>query len=73
MNGNIKGNENGEIMYMGARSSSVIDYVLANTAAREKIDRMIVNMRTESDRLPIYASFYVLKMKISRRKITLGI
>lgn len=56
LNGNAKGDEAGEWTYIGERGSSVIDYVLVNEGALNKIDRLEVEVRTDSDHLPLAVS-----------------
>lgn len=53
LNGNINGDEKGEVTYIGARGTSVIDYAITSTETRGKIDRMVIENKTESDHLPI--------------------
>lgn len=51
LNGNVKGDEMGEHTFIGARGSSVIDYVLVNDKAREVIRKFRVIDRVESDHI----------------------
>lgn len=37
-------------MYIGGRGESVIDYIITDERAREKIERMEVESRVDSDR-----------------------
>lgn len=53
LNKNTAENEEGELTYIRARGSSVINYAIGNIEARGKIDRLVVAERTESDYLPI--------------------
>lgn len=53
LNGNINGDEKGEVTYIGARETSVIDYAITSTETRGKIDRTVIENKTESDHLPI--------------------
>lgn len=53
LNGNIEGDEEEELTYIGARGSSIIDYAIGNTEARDKIGSLVIEERTESDHLPI--------------------
>jgi len=39
-NGNMRGDENGELTYIGGRGESVADYVLVNQKAWDKIEKM---------------------------------
>jgi len=36
----------GELTYIDARGSSVIDYVIENTEARDKVDSLMIEERT---------------------------
>lgn len=49
MNGDIKGNEEGEWTNIRERGQSVIDYIITDERAREKIERMEVESRVDSD------------------------
>lgn len=50
MNGNIEGDEEWEWTFTGGgRGNTVIDYVLGNEDTREKVERMEVGDRIESD------------------------
>jgi len=39
-NGNMRGDENGELTYIGGKGESVVDYVLVNQKAWDKIEKM---------------------------------
>ena len=52
MNGDIKGDEEGEFTYTG-NGESVIDYVIGNGEAREKVDRLVVEGKVDSDHQPV--------------------
>ena len=58
LNGNMKGDEEGEYTYTGGRGESVIDYVITGEEERGEIECMKVEDRVESDHHPI-----VLEMK----------
>lgn len=49
LNGNVEGDEEGEWTYTGGRGSSVIDYVLEKEDTRERVKRMEVGERVDSD------------------------
>ncbi|OXU17847.1 hypothetical protein TSAR_010311 [Trichomalopsis sarcophagae] len=49
LNGNIEGDEEGEITYVGGMGCLVIDYGIRNEEGRRKIKRMKVKDRIESD------------------------
>ncbi|XP_046145496.1 trichohyalin-like [Osmia bicornis bicornis] len=53
LNGNISGDEEGEFTYTGARGSTVIDYVLVEEGGKEKIKRMEIGDRIDSDHHPM--------------------
>lgn len=53
LNENIDGDEEEEFTYIGAREKAIIDYTVTNTETRKKIDKLIVENKTESDYLPI--------------------
>lgn len=42
LNGNTEGDEEGEVTYIGARGSSVIDYAITNVEIGGKINRMVI-------------------------------
>ncbi|KAG7188077.1 hypothetical protein KM043_015927 [Ampulex compressa] len=45
--------EKGNWTYIGENGASVIDYVIANEAAREEVKKVIEGNRTESDHMPL--------------------
>lgn len=47
------GDWEGEYTYAGARGRSVIDYIIVNETARDKIKRMEVGERIDSDHMPL--------------------
>ncbi|XP_076287327.1 uncharacterized protein LOC143212411 [Lasioglossum baleicum] len=53
MNGNIKGDEEGEWTYVGARGNSVIDYVLGNEDTREGVGKVEIGDKIDSDHMPV--------------------
>lgn len=53
LNGNITGDERGEFTYIGARGASVIDYVIANSEAIDKITQFRIDDKIDSDHLPL--------------------
>lgn len=53
LNGTIEGDEEGEITYTGARGSTVIDYILADSITREKIKRLKIGEEIDSDHHPL--------------------
>jgi len=54
-NGNIKGDDKEEYTYTGGRGESVIDYIIGDGRVRDRIERMEVEERIESDHHPIVA------------------
>ena len=52
-NGNVRGDEEGDYTFIGARGSSIIDYVIVNEKARDKVIKFKVVDRIESDHVPI--------------------
>ena len=53
MNGNTEGDEEGEWTFTGGRGNTVIDYVVGNEDTREKVERLEVAERVESDHHPV--------------------
>lgn len=52
-NGNIERDEERKLTYISPKVSLVIDYVIGNMETRDKVDRLIIEERTESDHLPL--------------------
>lgn len=48
MNGNIKGDKEGELTYTGERGESVIDYVIGDERIREEVRRVVVEEKVDS-------------------------
>lgn len=65
MNGNIRGDEEGEMTFIGKKGNSVIDYAICNAEAWEEINKMEIGDRAESDHRPIEVT--LVKM-IDRKK-----
>lgn len=55
LNGNIRGDEEGEWTYTGGRGDSVIDYVLGDERTRERVREVRVEEKVDSDHRPIMA------------------
>lgn len=53
LNRNIEEEEDGNYTYIGARESTVIDYVIVNYEMLNKVERMEVKERIELDHLPL--------------------
>lgn len=52
-NGTKQEDEGGEFTYVGARGTSVIDYLLVNTEGWELLEEFKVESRIESDHMPL--------------------
>jgi len=48
-NGNMREGENGKLTYIGGRGESVVDYALMNQKAWNKIEKIEIESRVESD------------------------
>lgn len=53
LNGNTPGDEEGEYTYIGKRGATTIDYILTNDEGKERIGKMVVTGRVDSDHMPI--------------------
>jgi hypothetical protein len=53
LNGNKRGDEEGEVTYVGSRGETVIDYAIVNEAAWERVKEFKVGERVDSDHLPL--------------------
>lgn len=53
LNGNIRGDEEGEWTYTGGRGNSVIDYVLGDERTREGIRKVVIEEKVDSDHHPL--------------------
>jgi hypothetical protein len=53
LNGNKRGDEEGEVTYVGSRGETVIDYAIVNEAAWERAKEFKVGERVDSDHLPL--------------------
>jgi hypothetical protein len=53
LNGNKRGDEEGELIYVGSRGETVIDYAIVNEAAWEIVKEFKVGERVDSDHLPL--------------------
>lgn len=53
MNGDAKGDDEGEITYVGGRGETVIDYAIGDNDVREKVRWLEVGERIDSDHHPI--------------------
>lgn len=64
MNGNMGGDEEGEMTFIGRNGSSVIDYTICNAEAWDEVYSMKIGSRTVSDHRPIEIT---LEKKIEKR------
>ncbi|KAH0814053.1 hypothetical protein GEV33_008739 [Tenebrio molitor] len=53
LNGNKRGDEEGEVTYVGSRGETVIDYAIVNEAAWERVKEFKVGERVDFDHLPL--------------------
>ncbi|XP_011858991.1 PREDICTED: protein PXR1-like [Vollenhovia emeryi] len=53
LNGKTEGDWEGEFTYVGARGSSVIDYVIVNELIKQKIVKFSIGERVDSDHMPL--------------------
>jgi len=53
MNGTTKGDWRGEFTYVGARGSSVIDYIFVNETAHDRVLSFKIDDRVDSDHMPL--------------------
>ncbi|XP_071648500.1 uncharacterized protein [Temnothorax longispinosus] len=53
LNGGTKGDEEGEYTYTGGKGETVIDYIIGDEDSREKIERLEIGDRVESDHHPL--------------------
>ncbi|XP_071576349.1 uncharacterized protein [Temnothorax nylanderi] len=52
-NGKVRGDEEGEFTFTGGRGDTVIDYVIGEGEVREKVEKMIVGDKVDSDHHPL--------------------
>lgn len=53
LNGCVKGDEEEEYTYVSEKGCTVIDYVLGNEEVREKIEKVKIGEKVDSDYLPV--------------------
>ncbi|XP_071568793.1 uncharacterized protein [Temnothorax nylanderi] len=53
LNGGMKGDEEGEYTYTGRKGKTVIDYILGDEDIREKVERLEVGEKVDSDHHPL--------------------
>jgi len=61
LNSTTNGDWEGEFTYVGAKGNTVIDYVMANEKARDRVLEFKVEVRVDSDHMP-------LQMKIKKKE-----
>lgn len=52
-NGVVKGDEEGEYTYTGGRGNTVIDYVIGDEEVKDKVGRLVVEKKVDSDHHPL--------------------
>jgi len=63
LNGNTRGDEQGEWTFEGAQGRSVIDYAICNIEAWEKVGSMKIGERTDSDHMPVEIEMNITMQK----------
>lgn len=63
MNGNIQGDETGELTFIGKKWCSVIYYAISNAEAWDRIHKLKIGNKTESDHRPIEITLERIKKK----------
>lgn len=53
LNGNMEGDEREELTYVGVRKDSVIVYVIGSEELRERVEKVVVKDKMDSDHLPV--------------------
>ncbi|KOC63586.1 hypothetical protein WH47_03088 [Habropoda laboriosa] len=53
LNGNKRGDEEGELTYVDKKGLSVIDYVLTNSKGWNRTEKLQIGDRMDSDHLPL--------------------
>ncbi|XP_066590796.1 golgin subfamily A member 6-like protein 25 [Prorops nasuta] len=72
-NGKVEGDREGEFTYVGHMGRSVIDYVVGDREARMGVKEIEVEVRTESDHLPIVVRLGRKKRRRGRKMEKAGI
>jgi len=57
----MRGDENGKLTYIGGRGESVVDYILINQKAWNKIEKMKIGNRVQSDHQPLEVEIRIKK------------
>ncbi|KZC11356.1 hypothetical protein WN55_02590 [Dufourea novaeangliae] len=68
LNGCVKGDEEGELTYTGARGNSVIDYIIGNEDTRGRVKRIKVEEKVDSDHHPVTVWVKEEKRKVKERR-----
>lgn len=68
MNGNIQGDETGELTFIGKKLCSVIYYAICNAEAWDKIHKLKIRNKTESDHRPIEITLERIKKRKKEEK-----
>lgn len=53
LNGKVNGDEKGEYTFTGEREGTVIDFVLGDREVRERVERLRMGDRVDSDHQPV--------------------
>lgn len=53
LNGSVVGDEEGKCSFTGGRGNTVIDYVIGNENTRDKMERIKVGDKVDSDHHPV--------------------
>ncbi|XP_071580245.1 uncharacterized protein [Temnothorax nylanderi] len=72
-NGSVKGDEEDEFTYTGGRGETVIDYVIGEEEVRERVERLKVGERVDSDHHPLILWIRVSPKGKQRRREPEGI
>lgn len=68
LNGCTEGDWEGEFTFIGGRGSSVIDYIIVNEHAEERVGEFKVEGRIESDHTPVSISIRTEVENVSRNR-----
>lgn len=68
LNGNVRGDEEGEWTFTGGRGNTVIDYVIGNEESRERIRNLKIGDKVDSDHHPVEVEIKSGMRQIRRRE-----
>lgn len=68
MNGNIQGDETEELTFIGKKLCSVIYYAICNAKAWDKIHKLKIRNKTESDHKPIEITLERIKKRRKKKR-----